>query len=333
MRVLMITSEWPTAAHPEYAPFIVRQVEFLRRHGMTVDVLHVDGRKNPVTYWRRWREVRTLAARQHYDVVHAQWGQAALTALPAPAPLVITFRGSDLAGSEGPGFGQRLSGRLLRALSRFAAGRADARVVVSERLRRHLPGRPCHVIPSGLDLERFVPSARAEARRQLGLSLTRRLVLFAASPSRPVKRHALAVAAVEVVRRRFDAELIVAAGIPSATMPVYMGAADVLLLTSRHEGSPNVVKEALACNLPVVSVDVGDVRERLAGIEGCVVCDDERPETLAAGVCAVLERQLPIDGRSTVLLLDEHRLTAQLIDVYREAIATRRGRAQSSAGR
>ena len=330
MRVLMITSVWPTPEHPELAPFIVRQVECLRRHGIIVDVLHVDGRKNPLVYLRRWREVRALAARHRYDVVHAQWGQAALPAVPAPAPLVITFRGSDLEGSEAPGLVQEWSGRLLRALSRFAAGRAVELVVVAEQLRRHLPGRRCHVIPSGIDLELFVPLDRAAARQQLGLSPTRRLVLFAASPTRPVKRHALAVEVVALVGRQFDAELVVTAGVPPSAMPQYMGAADLLLLTSRHEGSPNVVKEALACNLPVVSVDVGDVRQRLAGIDGCVVCDDARPETLAAAVCAVLERGTPIDGRTSVLPLDEHRLTEQLIAVYRRAIASRPGPAAAA---
>ncbi len=324
MRVLMVTSGWPTVAHPEHAPFVVRQVRALERHGLQIDVVHVDGRGNPLNYARRWREIRKLTSHHRYDVIHAQWGQAALVALPASAPLVVTFRGSDLEGIAAHGGGYRWSSWMLRRLSKLAAGRADEIVVVSERLRRHLGGRPCHVIPSGLDLELFAPMDRADARRRLGLSLSKRYVLFAASPKNPVKRYPLARQAVDQVRDRFDVDLLTATDVLPTEMPIYMSACDVLLLTSLHEGSPNVVKEALACNLPVVSVDVGDVRERLAGVDGCILSDDAQPAALAGAVCTVLARDRPVDGRSAVLGLDERLLAAQVISVYQRAIAGRK---------
>src|SRR4030095_506977 len=92
---------------------------------------------------------------------------------------------------------------------------------------------------------------------------------------------------------RLPAKLIVAWGVPHAEISVYMSACDVFVFTSRPEGSPNVVEEALACDLPVVSVAVGDVRQRLQGVEGCEVCVDEQPETIAAA----LERALSRGGR------------------------------------
>jgi len=97
-----------------------------------------------------------------------------------------------------------------------------------------------------------------------------------------------------------------------------MSACDALLLTSAHEGSPNMVKEALACNLPVVSVAVGDVRERLSKVRGCVLCEDDRPETIARGIETVLSDTRPFDGRRGVTDLDEAALCRRLIAIYRE---------------
>ena len=99
-----------------------------------------------------------------------------------------------------------------------------------------------------------------------------------------------------------------------------MNACDVLLMTSLHEGSPNVVKEALACNLPIVSTDVGDVRNRIGALDGCVVCATDDPATIAEALNQVLSRRQGIDGRKAVLDLDEQVLTSKVIDVYRRAV-------------
>jgi glycosyltransferase involved in cell wall biosynthesis len=114
-------------------------------------------------------------------------------------------------------------------------------------------------------------------------------------------------------------------------MPDYMNACDAMVFTSRQEGSPNVVKEALACDLPVVSVEVGDVAVRLAGVEGCELCPDERPETIAAALGRVLARGTRARSHAHIRDLDETRCTAQVIDIYRAAVARRAGRAAAPA--
>jgi glycosyltransferase involved in cell wall biosynthesis len=117
--------------------------------------------------------------------------------------------------------------------------------------------------------------------------------------------------------------------VPHEEVPLHMSAGDALVFTSRQEGSPNVVKEALACNLPVVSVRVADVPERLRGVVGCELCDDERPETLAAALERVLRRKQRSNGREAAQALDERLLTARLIEVYRSVLRPREsGRAQ-----
>lgn len=321
IRALMITSGWPQPGQPQTTHFIKRQAEFLRAAGVDLDVFVFRGRRNPWNYVRGWFAVRRRLLFGRYDLVHAQFGQSGLLALPTRLPVVVTYRGSDLLGIVGPGARLTRMSVVLQWAARLVARCAAAVVVVSEHMKEHLPPsvRPT-VLPSGLDFSLFQPIPRDDARRQLALPLDRRLVLFAGNPAQPRKRHDLAAAAMRLLDPALRADLIVAWGVPHKQMPILMSACDALLFTSMQEGSPNVVKEALACNLPVVSVRVGDVEERLAGIEGCEVCTDERPETLAAALRRVLERGGRVAGQGAVTLLDEHSITARLIGVYEDVL-------------
>ena len=322
----MVTSVWPTPEHPEHAPFVVRQVQFLRKLGVDVDVFHVNGRKSPKTYARRWMEVQHRLTRGSYDLVHAQWAQSALVALPKRIPLVVTFRGSDVEGIVGVNRRYLASGWVLRKIAQNVARVANEAIVVAARLARLLPKRDYHVIPSGLDLDLFQPGSRTEARARLALKADRRYVLFAASPDNPVKRYGAARAAVERLDNRYGAELISAGGIEPHLMPLYMNACDVLLLTSAHEGSPNVVKEALACNLPVVSTDVGDVGERIRDLDGCVLSSSADPDVLARALAEILDRRERISGRVAVKDLNESILTHRVVSVYERALTQSRRR-------
>ena len=319
LRILMITSEWPTPASPNDVPFIVQQVKFLRRLGVYVDVFHFRGSGNPVQYLRAWCGARARLSRRRYDLVHAQWGQSALLALPKKIPLVTTFRGSDLEGVVSETGRYTVSGRILKIISKLMARASDQVIVVSESLASHLPNLHCHVVPSGVDLTLFRPIPQEEARRRLGLPMEKLLVCFAASPNRAVKRYSLAREAVTLLAPRFDVDLIVTSGVPRSLMPYYFSACDALLLTSSHEGSPNVLKEALACDLPVVSVDVGDARQRLSSVDGCFVCADARPETLAKSLSQVLEARRRIQGVAAVRDLSEGELASRVLAVYRSA--------------
>lgn len=320
LRVLMITSEWPSAELPFQAPVVVRQVEFLRRCGVDVKVFPFRGSMRPGNYLKAWASVQREVRRKRYDLIHAQWGQSALPAINKPLPLVVTYRGSDLEGIVGGDGRYTTSGRILATLSRFVARLADQVIVVSRSLADKLPNRPYHIIPSGVDLDQFKPMPKAGCRRELGLDLEKRYVLFAADKSNPVKRYDLAQAAVEQLRPRMDVELLSLGNVPHARMPVWMNACDALLLTSRHEGSPDVIKEAIACNLPVVSTDVGDVRERLEGIGGCFICEDDRPESVAYHLDHVLQLLRRLDAQTAARELDESTLTQKVIEVYETVI-------------
>jgi glycosyltransferase involved in cell wall biosynthesis len=327
LRVLMITSEW--ASDPGHtAHFIARQVRFLRAAGVDVDVFSFRGGRRPLRYLAAWAHLQLRLVRQRYDIIHAQFGQSGLLALPKRLPLVVTFRGDDLFGILGKGGRPTPAGRLLQWLSRRVARRADAAILVSAHLQRYLtPSVATHVVPSGLDLDLFRCIPRDEARQHLGLPRDGRRILFVGDPADPRKRYDLAREAVARLNRTVAAELVIGWRVPHDQMPFYMNACDALVFTSREEGSPNAVKEALACDLPVVSVAVADVPLRLQGIPGCEVCADDSPETIAAA----LERTLRRDersggrGREAARQLDERLLTGRVVDIYRSVLAGTNG--------
>jgi teichuronic acid biosynthesis glycosyltransferase TuaC len=297
----MVTSEWPTPERPEMAPFLVQQVKSLRELGIQIDVFTFRGNKNPLNYIK----ARTLLRQNHrfsqYDLIHLQFGQSGAVALPTELPVVVTFWGSDLHGIVGKDGRYSWRSVPLRWLSRSVAKRANEIILVSKHLSLFLhPELAYHVIPHGIDFGLFYPRSQKDTRRQLGLNLDKKFVLFAADPNRAEKRYFLARKAVDLLKDKYDV---------------------ALLLTSTHEGSPTVVKEALACNLPVVSVDVGDVRERIAKIEGCILSEDDSPETIANGLAEVLRKGMRIAGCKAVGDLDERLVAERIICVYHKALS------------
>ncbi len=320
LRVLMITSEWPAPADRYQVPFITQQVNFLRQAGVDVQVFPFRGRKRLARYASAWQQAQKKIASGAYDLVHAQWGQSGLLALPHRIPLVVTFRGDDLEGIIGDNGRPTIQGRMLKIASRLVALAADQVILVSSSLARTLPRKDYHIIPSGIDLHLFCPAPQSEARRKLGLDPDRRYILFAGATGNPRKRFPLAKLAVSMLPGDLNAELLVADQILHKRIPDFMNASDVLLLTSLHEGSPNVVKEALACNLPVVSTDVGDVRERIQNISGCSIVQNAHPETIANALIEVLSHKNGIDGRSAIIDLDERFLSQKVIGIYHQAV-------------
>jgi glycosyltransferase involved in cell wall biosynthesis len=234
--------------------------------------------------------------------------------------VLVSFGGTDLLGSPAEPLRRRATIRAGVWASRFAARRAAGVVVKSDTLRAALPRSvaPARVwtVPSGVDFERFRPLDRAECRARLGWSPARRHVLFPAAPERAEKRFWLAEGAVaETARRGLDVELHVLGSVQPSEVPIWINAADAVLLTSTHEGSPNAVKEALACDVAVVSVDVGDVRSLLARADGCVVAAASAP-ALADGLVAVLRGPERLHAREQLGELSLENTAQRLIEIY-----------------
>jgi glycosyltransferase involved in cell wall biosynthesis len=303
MRILAITNMYPSTEFPGRGVFVQEQVKGLCAVGVEVRVLFIDRRREgPMAYYRMRRKIARTVTEFDPDLIHVMYGGVMAEQVARHRhgrPLVVTFHGSDLLGENLSGWTRKIISRYGVNCSRRAASAADGVVVVARHLVRALnsavPPDKVHVIPCGIDLERFKPMDSLLCKQKLGWKTNSFHVLFASSNGDPVKRPELARAAVAQMNPTGrPPELHYLTGISNADVPVWLNASDALLLTSMHEGSPTVVKEALACGLPVVSVDVGDVAERIEGIEGCHLAKPD-PVDLMAKLSLVRQRAQRLD--------------------------------------
>lgn len=301
--------------------FARRQAASLREAGIEVREFFLRSRTSLFAMAREMRRFRSETGEFPPDIVHAQFGTAtamfaALGALRTP--LVITFRGSDLNPSPGSVW-RTAAGHLL---SQIAALRARRIVCVSAALRGRLWWRKeCAVVlASGVDPDLFRPRPRDDARGRLGWAASDRVVLFHAGANARVKRLDLARAAVTSARARIP-DLrweFLDGSMPPERVVDAMNASDCLLVTSDYEGSPSVVQEALATNLPIVSVDVGDVRERTAGVRHTRLVGREAA-ALGLAIAEAVREPVRSDGRRNAEEVSFARISERLLQIYREA--------------
>jgi glycosyltransferase involved in cell wall biosynthesis len=328
MRVLMVTPELPSPDRPGTMAPTARQIESIRALGVEIEVLEVRGARR-VKYLQRLGNL--LAMADGVDLVHAHYGFCGWLARSQRArPVVVSFMGDDLLGT--PDAAGRI-GPLSRCAVRadcWLAHRVDAVIVKSREMARIIAPASASVIPNGVDLQAFRPMDLREARARLRLANARRYVLVPGRPEEPRKNFPLARDVVGWTAESISGppELLALGGISPDLVPIYMNACDAMLLTSLWEGSPNVVKEAMACNLPVVSVPVGDVADLLAGVEGCTVCPRD-VQQLARGLTQVLRRRRRTNGRIAVEQkgLDLPSVARKVMNVYRDVLSRKRAAA------
>jgi teichuronic acid biosynthesis glycosyltransferase TuaC len=304
LRALVVTNMYPSAQRPALGSFVRDQVEALRGLGAEVEVFAFA--PGGAAYLRAARDVRRRQGRGPWDVVHAHFGLTALPALAVPgAPRAVTLHGTDLNHPRsGP-----VSRLLLRAL--------DLPATVSASLAARVPGagrrRRVAVLPCGVDLGRFRPIPRAEARARLGLPPDAPFTLFPADPGRRVKRadRARAVAAAAGV------ELRVLGDVAPADVPLWVNAANAVLVPSESEGFGLAVLEALACDVPVLATPVGIHPVVLEGIAGTLCA----PWDVAAWVTALaphLARGDPrVEGRGRAELFGAERMAERVLVAWR----------------
>ncbi|MFO8001347.1 MAG: glycosyltransferase [Marinilabilia sp.] len=310
MKVLFVCSG---ARNGECSAAVSGQARALEKQGLSVSFFRVSSGGLP-GYIGSIPRLRQTLKRQSYDVVHAHYGLSGImAALSGAGPLIVSLMGSDVLGSF-----------WLRWLMRFFAAFVwPVTIVKSQSMADVLKaGRPV-IIPNGVDLSLFVEMPREEARENAGFTSSK-VVLWPADPRRRVKDVELARSVMEVLARS-GCHLEIVTGKPLEEMPVFYNAADVVLLTSRYEGSPNVVKEALACNVPVVSTPVGDVKKWLSNLSGCRVCP-ANPAELAKGVALAIDAGGWCNGRQRVKEVDDDKIVEKILGLYRERIKSFRKR-------
>ena len=287
------------------APFITEQAEALREAGCVVRLFAVEGH-GLHGYLRSLPTLKRSIAEFRPDIVHAHYGLCGLLCtLQHRVPVVVTYHGSDI------------NDRSVRWFSVLAIHRAAKNVFVSRQLMQ-IAGSPRNaaVIPCGVDTRIFHPIDCEEGRSNDGVDTEQHLVLFAGAFDNPVKDPQLAR---EVCSLLPGTTLLELKGYSREQVAALMKATDALLLTSRSEGSPQVVKEALACGCPVVSVDVGDVKERISGLPGCYVSRTREPKEIAdllrKAICNTAERKNLLDSS-----LDNRHIASRLIGIYTDIL-------------
>lgn len=313
MRALVVTNMYPSPARPALGSFVRDQVEALGRiDGVQVE-LFAFAPGGAGTYVNAARDLRRRHRAAGYDVVHAHFG---LTAWPAFAAAgrahAVTLHGTDLVHPRS------------RAITLTALPFLDLVSTVSEPLAAAVPrwavrGRTA-VLPCGVDVERFKPMPRAEARAALNLNPTGRYVLFPADPNRPEKRHDRALA---TVAGETQAELIALGNVDPTAVPLYVNAANAVLVPSERESFGLAVLEALACNVPVLATPVGiapDVLENLAG----TLCAPFDATAWRAALMPHLDSPDPrIDGRARAERFSTDRMAAAVVDAWRDLALAR----------
>ena len=304
--------------------FVRRQLAVLLERGLDVRTLHLVERSSLVGIFREWRRLRQEIRAIRPDVVHAQYGTvtAFLCAIASNTPLVVTYRGSDLNGCPGIGRVRNVVGP---ALSQLASLRCNHVICVSEGLREKLWWRRdnASVVPSGIDLQAFRPLPRDEVRQRLGWRLDEQVVLFNLGNEPLLKGLDLAQKTVEAANGHMgQIRLHVVNGeVRPDSMPLHINAADCVLVCSVKEGSPNIVKEALACNVPVVSVDVGDVRQQAEGVFPGAVVSSRDPGVLSRALVDTLLLRTRSNGRNMIRHIANEILCEKLLKVYKEVLA------------
>lgn len=285
--------------------FAHRQVDALKSFGHTVKIFYLRSRVNPFKLLLDISHYRAAIRNFRPDIIHAHYGT--MTAFFSVygdlgrVPKIVSFRGSDLNPTSSESKSCVGMGHLL---SQMAALGADGIICVSDQLRSRLWWKQSlvTVIPTGVSTKEFFPFDREEARRRLGWDTKVPTVIFYASAYPEAKRIDLAVAAIENARRSLpDIRFVVLDGtIEPTAVPSMMNASDCLLCTSDFEGSPTIVQEAMACGVPIVSVPVGDVPERLRDVTPSYIMPRD-PQRLGDALVEVLRTRPRTNGYEIVL--------------------------------
>jgi teichuronic acid biosynthesis glycosyltransferase TuaC len=302
MRILVVCSK----NSGKIAPFIQEQAEAIQQMGTEVDFFTIEGKG-----WKGYLKNRPFLTKKIKEfkpnVIHAHYGLSGLLAnTQRKVPVVTTYHGSDINDPK------------VFRFSKWAMRLSVWNIFVSEKnIRIAKVKKKYTLIPCGINTELFKPVDKHIARKKFGFSTDEKLILFAGSFDNPVKNSALALQAINFLS---EVRLLELKNYSREEVALLMNAVDVCLMTSLSEGSPQFIKEAMACNCPIVSVNVGDVKEQIEGVENCFITE-ARPEKIAEKIDTIFtNRSKRTNGREKLMKsgLEQSVVAKQLIKIYRK---------------
>lgn len=288
------------------SPIVTNQAQSLIDIGCDVEMYPIleGGIRGYIKYFFKLKK----QLKQHkYDVIHAHYALCGILARISSksVPVICSLMGSDLYKSKKMRFFVRL----------FSHHLWDLTIVKSEDMKITLRNDVAMTIPNGVDFKRFRSIDMRIAQKRLGWNPDKRHILFGANPKRSVKNFDLARKSVQMLNDS-SIELHWLEDVPNSEMPIYLNASDVILLTSKWEGSPNVIKEALACSRPIVAADVGDVAELIQDVENSILVTTYNSEDFASALKLALGGKTTTNGKEHILHLESSAVARELFRLY-----------------
>lgn len=322
LKVLFVTS---SNKKGRISPFILSQANSLRNRGMSVEffTLTQGGLKG---YFRNIFRLRRALQREKYDFIHAHYALMGFICSFARTSerLVVSLMGCDILGSYKSNGDLIWSHQIIvYAAKVFSRLFWDFTILKSSNMASRLfPNSRHEVIPNGLDMDLFKVMDKKYCRERLEFSEDTKYILFPTDPDREEKNYQLAKSAFELVKKQIgsEVELIVVHNLLYEELVIYYNAVDVCIMSSRSEGSPNVIKECMACSLSIVSTDVGDVKELISDTNGCYISEPD-PENFASKICEALKFNQKTNGREKVKHLEINLVADRIINVYNHLIS------------
>ena len=310
MKVLIVCSGNIKNTFAISQSFIKEQADSLSALGITYDTFLIKG-SNASGYLRNFPRFKKQLAENRYDVIHAHYGLSGLFAnLQRKIPVITTFHGSDVWN------------RNVRFYSFMAHLMSKKSIFVHPVLPRLLGYRSGSlsnfIVPCGVDMNTFSPIDKYEARKRLKLAFNKKYILFSSSFETNVKNAPLAFNALKCLKGQVP-ELLELKGYGRNEVNFLLNAVDVVLVASFRETGPLIVKEAMACNCPIVSTDVGDVRAIIRDTEGCYITSFD-PEDVAAKIKLALDFNKRTNGREKIRHLDNRIIAEKIVEIYKSVL-------------
>lgn len=309
MKVLFVAS----GNSGKISPIVSAQGKSLEENGICVSYFMIQG-KGVLGYLSNIIKLKKHLKKNQYDVIHAHYSLTAyVVSMTKAKPLLVSLMGSDVKGNKSVNF-------LLKFFCKYIW---NAVIVKSRDMKESLGNEYSYIIPNGVDVNKFKPRDKVKSKNSLSWDNQKLQLLFAANPDRIVKNYRLFGQSVKKLRKtNKNIEIKFLRDVEMDKVPIYMNASDIVCLSSKWEGSPNVIKESMACNRPIVSTDVGDVKWLFDDMKGHFVSKRQNVDEYSKVLLKAIQystMEVKTNGRERIKStgLDSESIAKRITNVYK----------------